>query len=44
MIAILYKITNIVNNKVYIGQTLTTFRRRTKRHISQLKGNKHANN
>lgn len=30
----IYKITNIVNNKVYIGQTIQTVQNRFRRHIN----------
>jgi len=38
----IYKITNLINNKVYIGQTID-FNKRKKEHINALKGNFHVN-
>lgn len=34
MYGIIYKITNLVNNKVYIGQTKQTLKRRYAHHLS----------
>lgn len=39
----IYSITNIINNKIYIGSTLKTFRVRFNAHINLLKSNKHDN-
>lgn len=36
-----YKITNLINNKIYIGSTLVDFDKRWKHHISALNKNKH---
>lgn len=38
-----YKITNIVNNKFYIGSTSVTFKSRLKDHLSQLRRDIHTN-
>lgn len=35
---VIYKIENLVNGKVYIGQTIRTFEERKKQHIAELKG------
>lgn len=43
MKGIIYKITNIINGKVYIGQTIQSFNRRIKSHRSHLKCHKHHN-
>jgi len=40
--AYIYKITNKVNNKIYIGNT-NNFKRRKSQHISSLRKNKHTN-
>jgi group I intron endonuclease len=40
---IIYKITNKVNGKVYIGQTIQSFKRRIKSHKSHLQSQKHHN-
>lgn len=37
----IYKITNKINNKVYIGQTITTVEHRWKGHLQAWKGNRH---
>ena len=37
-----YKITNIVNNKIYVGAT-TLYKRRFKQHVDSLSKNKHSN-
>lgn len=34
MVGCIYKITNLVNNKVYIGQTITTLKERWRKHCS----------
>lgn len=39
----IYKITNLVDGKVYIGQTNRTFKERKKNHLSCLRRNKHRN-
>lgn len=39
----IYKIVNIINNKVYIGSTLKSFKHRFKSHISLLNKNLHEN-
>jgi len=39
----IYYIKNIINNKVYIGSTRSTFYRRISHHISSLKSNTHFN-
>lgn len=41
-ISCVYKITNTINGKIYVGQT-TNFYRRKKEHISRLKNNRHFN-
>ena len=38
-----YKITNTVNNKFYIGSTSVTFKGRLRDHLSQLRRGIHAN-
>lgn len=38
---VIYKITNIVNNKIYIGQTIQTLQKRFKRHIRSMKKEKY---
>ena len=43
MKGIIYKITNKLNGKVYIGQTVQTFKRRIKSHKSHLQCQKHHN-
>ena len=35
---VIYKVENLVNGKVYIGQTLRTFKERKLQHITELKG------
>ena len=35
----IYKYTNLINKKVYIGQTKTTLENRHKKHLSQLSDN-----
>lgn len=40
---VIYKITNLVNNKVYIGQTIKTFKRRVGQHLSGLRKGTHRN-
>lgn len=42
MISCVYKITNIINNKYYIGSTVD-FKNRKRQHLSELKNNKHDN-
>ena len=37
--SVIYKLTNIVNGKVYIGQTKNSLRKRLISHISQAKPN-----
>ncbi|MDM0746421.1 GIY-YIG nuclease family protein [Clostridium perfringens] len=39
----IYKITNLANGKMYIGQTSTSFKQRWKEHLYELKNNKHIN-
>lgn len=39
----IYKITNLISNKIYIGSTTTSFKRRFKEHLSALKRNNHPN-
>ena len=39
----IYKITNIFNNKVYIGQTKNKYKKRWSDHKSSLRNNKHGN-
>lgn len=39
----IYKIENLVNGKVYIGQTRKRFKRRKGSHVAKLKGNYHIN-
>lgn len=39
----IYKITNILNNKVYIGQTMQFIEKRITYHFSYLKRNQHSN-
>jgi group I intron endonuclease len=41
--ACIYKITNIVNNKIYIGSTHKTLNKRKSEHLAQLRGNYHKN-
>ena len=36
---LIYKFTNKINNKVYIGQTTQTIEQRTNKHLSQLDDN-----
>lgn len=43
MKGIIYKITNTINGKVYIGQTIQSFKRRIKSHKSHLQSHKHHN-
>lgn len=38
----IYKITNIINNKIYVGQSIDIYDR-WKQHINKLKNNKHVN-
>lgn len=40
---LIYKIENLVNGKVYIGQTVKTFKRRIGQHLSGLRLSKHTN-
>lgn len=42
-ISCIYKITNIINNKIYIGST-SNFKDRKSRHFSELKNSRHINN
>ena len=42
--AIIYKITNIINNKVYIGQTVHSLQRRWTQHIIDAYNCKSKNN
>ena len=35
----IYKYTNLINNKIYIGQTIQPLEERHKKHISQLNDN-----
>jgi group I intron endonuclease len=39
----IYVIKNIINNKIYVGQTINIIENRIKRHQYELKNNKHAN-
>lgn len=39
----IYKITNLISNKIYIGSTTTSFKRRFKEHLSALKRGNHPN-
>jgi group I intron endonuclease len=39
----IYKITNIINGKIYIGSTSISFNNRFKKHINDLDTNKHGN-
>lgn len=39
----IYTITNLVNNKIYVGSTTNSFNRRRNQHFSLLKQNKHTN-
>ena len=39
----IYKITNLISNKIYIGSTTTSFKRRFKEHLSALKRGDHPN-
>lgn len=39
----IYKITNIINNKIYVGSTVN-FKRRKQKHFYALENNKHDNN
>lgn len=32
---LIYKVTNVLNNKVYIGQTTTSLEKRKKEHLSK---------
>ncbi len=41
---IIYKITNVINNKVYIGQTTQMFKERIKRYVAGKIHNTHLNN
>jgi len=41
---VIYKIENLVNGKVYVGQTVQKFNRRKSAHLAKLKGNYHINN
>lgn len=43
MEGIIYKIENLVNGKVYIGQTSKSFKRRIQSHLAKLRGNYHNN-
>ncbi len=38
---IIYKITNLINNKIYIGQTVKTLEQRWKEHLKSAKNNDH---
>lgn len=38
-----YTITNLINNKIYVGSTLISFKQRWAQHVSSLKYNKHNN-
>ena len=38
-----YKITNLINNKFYIGSTIDSFKTRLKAHFNKLRVNKHSN-
>lgn len=39
----IYTITNIVNNKIYVGSTVVKFSTRKSQHLSKLRNNTHAN-
>ncbi len=39
----IYKITNLINNKIYIGSAARSFRKRWNEHKSGLKNNRHTN-
>ena len=39
----IYKITNLISNKIYIGSTTTSFKRRFKEHLNALKRGNHPN-
>lgn len=39
----IYKITSIVNGKIYIGQTIREFRKRKAQHLCELRNNRHGN-
>lgn len=38
-----YLITNLKNNKVYVGSTLNSFKERWMTHVQKLRSNKHPN-
>ena len=38
----IYKITNLINGKIYIGQTITSISQRMNRHYTNAKTNNHA--
>lgn len=40
---IIYTITNLINNKIYVGCTINKFSKRKNSHISKLKNKKHSN-
>ena len=40
---VIYKIENLANGKVYIGQTIQSFNRRKRTHENELRNNKHKN-
>lgn len=42
-VGVIYKIENLINANIYVGQTLTTFKRRKCQHISKLKNKNHKN-
>ena len=39
MFGVIYKITNILNNKVYIGQTIRPLEERIERHFDEAENN-----
>lgn len=38
-----YLITNLENNKIYVGSTINSFKERWMAHIQKLRSNKHSN-
>lgn len=41
---IIYKVTNKINNKIYIGQTINSLEHRRKQHEKDCRRNKYYNN
>lgn len=41
MLGVIYKITNTVNNKIYIGQTIQTVEKRWRKHVGEAKQSKY---